>query len=106
MLLDELCTEIDKLQHKNRNVNLANEDEYLTSLLWEELMHCPAIYKNSYNAIPDVVLDIVRMIFKDLITEVVRSELANHSESALPKVLNASILDHTLPSIQYFWHTI
>ncbi|KAL2335434.1 hypothetical protein Fmac_016647 [Flemingia macrophylla] len=79
LLLDELCTEVDKLQHINRNVNLDNEDENLRNLLWEEIMHCPAIYTNSYSAIPDVVLDIERLIFKDLITEVVRSELANHS---------------------------
>ncbi|KAL5148922.1 Protein LONGIFOLIA 1 [Glycine soja] len=79
LLLDELCTEIDKLQHKNTNVNLADENENLTSLLWEELMHCPTIYTNSYSEIPNVVLDIERLIFKDLITEVVRSELANHS---------------------------
>jgi len=79
LLLDELCTEIDKLQHKNRNVNLVNEDENMTSLLWEELMHFPTIYTNSYMEIPNVVLDIERLIFKDLITEVVRSELANRS---------------------------
>ncbi|XP_029125517.1 protein LONGIFOLIA 1 isoform X2 [Cajanus cajan] len=79
LLLDELCTEIDKLQHRNRNVNLDNEDENLANLLWEEIMHCPTIYTKSYSAIPDVVLDIERLIFKDLITEVVRSELANHS---------------------------
>ncbi|KAG4395788.1 hypothetical protein JHK82_052328 [Glycine max] len=79
LLLDELCTEIDKLQHKNTNANLNDEDENLTSLLWEELMHCPTIYTNSYSEIPNVVLDIERLIFKDLITEVVRSGLANHS---------------------------
>ncbi|TKY50175.1 LONGIFOLIA 1 protein [Spatholobus suberectus] len=79
LLLDELCTEIDKLQHRNRNVNLDNEDENLTSPLWEEFMHCPAVYTNGYSAIPNVVLDIERLIFKDLITEVVRSELAKHS---------------------------
>ncbi|CAJ1947132.1 unnamed protein product [Sphenostylis stenocarpa] len=79
LLLDELCTEIDKLQHKNRNVHLVNVDENMTSILWEELMHCPTIYADNYMEIPNVVLDIERLIFKDLITEVVRSELASHS---------------------------
>ncbi|XP_047157315.1 protein LONGIFOLIA 1-like [Vigna umbellata] len=79
LLLDELCIEIDKLQHKNRNDKLINEDENMTSLLWEELMHYPSIYTNSYMEIPNVVLDVERLIFKDLITEVVRSELPNHS---------------------------
>lgn len=78
LLLDELFTEFDKLRQRNRNVNLASEDENWTSLLWEEFMHCPAIYTHSYSATPDVVLDIERLIFKDLITEAVRSELANH----------------------------
>lgn len=79
LLLNELCIEIDKLQQRNRNINLANEDENLTSLLWEEFMQCPATYANSYSELPNVVLDIERLIFKDLITEVVRSELADHS---------------------------
>ncbi|XP_027358257.1 protein LONGIFOLIA 1-like [Abrus precatorius] len=78
-LLDELCTEIDQLQQKSSSVSHANEDENSTNLVWEELMHCPTIYTNSYNAIPNIVLDIERLIFKDLITEVVRGELANHS---------------------------
>ncbi|KAK7266577.1 hypothetical protein RIF29_19226 [Crotalaria pallida] len=77
-LLDELCTEIDQLQHKNRNVSLVDEDEYLTSLLWEDLMHQPTIYTDSNREMPNVVLDIERLIFKDLITEVVRGEVANY----------------------------
>ncbi|XP_014516299.1 protein LONGIFOLIA 1 isoform X1 [Vigna radiata var. radiata] len=80
LLLDELCTEIDKLQPKNRNEKLINEDENMTSLVWEELMHYPSIYTNSYMEIPNVVLDVERLIFKDLITEVVRSELPNHAK--------------------------
>ncbi|KAJ1381951.1 DUF3741-associated sequence motif [Sesbania bispinosa] len=78
-LLDELCTEIDKLQHKNRNVSLVNEDENLESLLWEDLMQHPTICTEYYSEIPNIVLDIERLIFKDLITEVVRGEVANHS---------------------------
>jgi len=77
-LSDMLCTEIDKLQHKNRNVNLANEDEFLTSILLEDLVQHPTTTE-CCNEIPNVVLDIERLIFKDLITEVVRSEVANHS---------------------------
>ncbi|KAJ1382323.1 DUF3741-associated sequence motif [Sesbania bispinosa] len=78
-LLDELCTEIDKLQHKNRNISLANEDENLESLLWEDLMQHPTICTEYNSEIPNIVLDIERLIFKDLITEVVRGEVANNS---------------------------
>lgn len=78
-LLDVLCTEIDKLQHRNRNVILANEDENVTSLLWEDLIHHPTVNTECYNEIPNVVLDIERLIFKDLITEVVRGEVVNNS---------------------------
>lgn len=79
-LLDVLCTKIDKLQHKNRNVGLANEDEDLTSLLWEGLMHQPTVRTECHSEIPNIVLDIERLIFKDLITEVVRGEVANNSD--------------------------
>ncbi|CAJ2665805.1 unnamed protein product [Trifolium pratense] len=72
-LLDMLCTEIDKLQHKNKNVSVANEDEYLTSILLEDLVQHPT-NTECYNEIPNVVLDIERLIFKDLITEIVRTE--------------------------------
>lgn len=71
-LLDDLCTKIDKLQHKNRNLNLAHEDEKLTSLLWEDLTQQPTTCAECFSEIPNVVLDIERLIFKDLITEAVR----------------------------------
>ncbi|MED6220925.1 longifolia [Stylosanthes scabra] len=77
-LLDELCTEIDNLQPKNTNFDLDNEDADLTSLLWGDLMHQPTISTECNTEIPNVVLDIERLIFKDLITEVVRGEVANH----------------------------
>ncbi|XLR63081.1 hypothetical protein S83_013753 [Arachis hypogaea] len=78
-LLDEVCTEIDQLQPQKKNLDLAIEDENLTSLLWGDLnlMHHPTVWTNSSTEIPNVVLDIERLIFKDLITEVVRGELAN-----------------------------
>ncbi|GAU29175.1 hypothetical protein TSUD_275940, partial [Trifolium subterraneum] len=68
-LLDMLCTEIDKLQRKNKNVSVANEDEYLISVLLDDLVQNPT-NTECYNEIPNVVLDIERLIFKDLITEI------------------------------------
>jgi len=70
-LLDELCTEIEQLQPQNGNVSLAREDENLKP------QH--AIWSNCCTEIPNIVLDIERLIFKDLITEVVRGEVAHHS---------------------------
>ncbi|RDX59309.1 Protein LONGIFOLIA 1, partial [Mucuna pruriens] len=69
-LLDELCTEMDQLQPQNRNVSLVHEDE--------TLKHHHAIWTNFCNEIPNIVLDIERLIFKDLVTDVVRGEVANH----------------------------
>ncbi|MED6164516.1 longifolia [Stylosanthes scabra] len=78
-LLHEVCTEISQLQPQKKSLDLAIEDENLTSLLWGDsnLMHHPTVWTNSSTDIPNVVLDIERLIFKDLITEVVRGELAN-----------------------------
>ncbi|CAL5186010.1 unnamed protein product [Lathyrus oleraceus] len=72
-LLDMLCAEINKLQYNNKNIGFANEDEYLTSIVAEDsVQHCTTT--ECCNEIPNLVLDIERLIFKDLITEVVRSE--------------------------------
>ncbi|KAJ1421514.1 DUF3741-associated sequence motif [Sesbania bispinosa] len=79
-LLDELCTEIDQLQPQNRNVSLVGEDENLTSLLCRDLKHHHTIWTNCCIEIPNLVLDIERLIFKDLITEVVTSEVENHPD--------------------------
>lgn len=69
-LLYEICSEVDKLQHKNKNASLITEDE--------NLMHNPTMWTICNSEIPDIVLDIERLIFKDLITEVVRGEAANY----------------------------
>lgn len=57
---------------------MAHDDESLTSLLWGDFMQWPSIWTNGQREIPDIVLDIERLIFKDLITEVVRGEVAPH----------------------------
>ncbi|CAL0299073.1 unnamed protein product [Lupinus luteus] len=79
-LFEEICTEISQLQHKDRKITLANEDEHLTKLVREDLMHQSTICTETRREIPNVVLDIERLIFKDLITEVVRGEVANYPD--------------------------
>ncbi|KAK7340660.1 hypothetical protein VNO77_21369 [Canavalia gladiata] len=69
-LMDELCTEIDQLQPQHRNDSQVHEDEILE--------HHHTNWATCYSEIPNIVLDVERLIFKDLITEVVRGEVANH----------------------------
>lgn len=74
-LLKELFSGIESLQHKSGNgvsdeeddevINIINADVSSRSQEWEE--HC--------HEIPGLVLDIERMIFKDLISEVVNSQV-------------------------------
>ncbi|KAE8021820.1 hypothetical protein FH972_007677 [Carpinus fangiana] len=58
-LLEELCSEVDQLQNINR---------------WEDLMYQLMDWTDCHSEIPGVVLDVERLIFKDLITEIVYSE--------------------------------
>ncbi|KAI4352446.1 hypothetical protein L6164_006696 [Bauhinia variegata] len=77
-LLNEICSEIDQLQRNDKNASLADEDMNLTRLLQGDPILHPTIWTECYSEIPDTVLDIERLIFKDLITETVRDEAANH----------------------------
>ncbi|XP_045794459.1 protein LONGIFOLIA 1-like isoform X2 [Trifolium pratense] len=69
-LFEELCTEIDELQPPNMNDSNVHEDENLTSLLCRDLKNNNTIWTNCGSEKPNIVLDIERSIFKDLITEV------------------------------------
>ncbi|GMN65921.1 hypothetical protein TIFTF001_035001 [Ficus carica] len=67
-LLRELCSEVDRLQGKNSSGSL-NEEDSLESVIcvnWTEYAR----------EIPAMVLDVERLIFKDLITEVASGEAA------------------------------
>lgn len=75
-LLEELCSEVDQLQNNNLNRSLDEEDDSLRSIIWEDLMHRSMDWTDCHSEIPGVVLDIERLIFKDLITEVLYSERA------------------------------
>lgn len=72
-LLEELCSELDQLQNNNLKRSLHEEDDSLESIIWENLMHHSMDW-NCNHEIPNLVLDLERLIFKDLITEVVNSE--------------------------------
>ncbi|KAJ4882753.1 Protein LONGIFOLIA 1 [Raphanus sativus] len=71
-LLESLCSEIDRLQD-NSNCILDEDDE---DLIWEDLQSQGMNWKEIEGETPGLVLDIERLIFKDLISEVVTSEVA------------------------------
>ncbi|CAH8327969.1 unnamed protein product [Eruca vesicaria subsp. sativa] len=71
-LLETLCSEIDRLQD-NSNCILDEDDE---DLIWEDLKGQGMNWKEIEGETPGLVLDIERLIFKDLISEVVTSEIA------------------------------
>lgn len=73
-LLRELCSEVDRLQGNNSSSKLDNEDDSLGSVLCEDMAHWSLNWTECDSEIPEVVLDIERLIFKDLITEVVSGE--------------------------------
>ncbi|CDY26440.1 BnaC09g42280D [Brassica napus] len=72
VLLETLCSEIDRLQD-NSSCILDEDDE---DLIWEDLQGQGMNWKEIEGETPGLVLDIERLIFKDLISEVVTSEVA------------------------------
>ncbi|KAL1205889.1 Protein LONGIFOLIA 1 [Cardamine amara subsp. amara] len=71
-LLQTLCSEIDRLQDNSKCI-LDEDDE---DLIWEDLQSHGMNWKEIEGETPGLVLDIERLIFKDLICEVVTSEVA------------------------------
>ncbi|CAH2072673.1 unnamed protein product [Thlaspi arvense] len=71
-LLETLCSEIDRLQDNSKCI-LDEDDE---DLIWEDLQSQGMNWKEIEGETPGLVLDIERLIFKDLISEVVTSEAA------------------------------
>ncbi|KVH48444.1 protein LONGIFOLIA 2-like [Cynara cardunculus var. scolymus] len=75
-LLKELCSEIDRLQNNSETgiydeddevINIINADVNKRSQAWDE--HCYEV--------PGLVLDIERLIFKDLVSEVVNAQITS-----------------------------
>ncbi|XWS30146.1 hypothetical protein CRYUN_Cryun24cG0092800 [Craigia yunnanensis] len=75
-LVRDLCSDIDKLQTAS-NISLDDEDDCLQSILWGDLMLGSISWTECRSEIPWVVLDVERLIFKDLICEVISGEAAN-----------------------------
>ncbi|KAI5558998.1 hypothetical protein BDE02_17G080000 [Populus trichocarpa] len=89
-LLGDLCSEIDRLQCLH--YLLDDEDDNSRSIQWEDLMHESIHWTACHDEIQGIVLAVERLIFKDLITEVINSEmigrqgrLAGHHRQLFPK---------------------
>ncbi|XWS47918.1 hypothetical protein CRYUN_Cryun13aG0027400 [Craigia yunnanensis] len=73
-LLKEFCLEIEQLQAKKSKCNLEEEEDGLKSILWEDVM-CRSESWTDFNCeISGMVLDVERLVFKDLVDELVIGE--------------------------------
>ncbi|XVF14421.1 hypothetical protein REPUB_Repub09cG0057800 [Reevesia pubescens] len=75
-LVRDLCSEIDKLQTAS-NITSDDEDDSQQSILWGDLTLGSMDWTECKSEMPWVVLDVERMIFKDLICEVISGAAAN-----------------------------
>ncbi|XP_057952139.1 protein LONGIFOLIA 1 isoform X2 [Malania oleifera] len=76
-LLRELCLEIEQLHSMKSECNLEDEADGLKNTLREDITHRSESWTNFCVEIPTVVLDVERSIFKDLVNEIVTSEVAS-----------------------------
>lgn len=76
-LLKELFFEIEQFQAKKLDCGLEDEDDGLKSILWEDVMHRSESWTVFHGEISGAVLDVERLIFKDLIDEIVIGEAAS-----------------------------
>lgn len=78
-LLRDLCLEIEELQvrKKREDVGLEEEDDGFKSILWEEVLNKAESWTDYDGELPGISLEIERLIFKDLVNEVVLGEAAD-----------------------------
>ncbi|XP_056685349.1 protein LONGIFOLIA 1 isoform X2 [Spinacia oleracea] len=77
-LLRELCSEIELLQIKKQDFSPEEEEDVLKCILWEDVMHRSDSWTDFRGEFSNVVLDLERSIFKDLVDEIVIGESARH----------------------------
>lgn len=77
-LLKELCTEIESLQRqatkRSENFLLEEEDDFLKSILAEDVMIRSGNWVDFSGEFSGLVLDVERLVFKDLVSEIVHAE--------------------------------
>ncbi|KAK6913348.1 protein of unknown function DUF4378 [Dillenia turbinata] len=70
-LLRDLCSEVDHLQTKVSGCDL---DDDLKSILWNDMINHSEKWTNFSSGLSGVILDVERLIFKDLISDIVTGE--------------------------------
>ncbi|KAA8541048.1 hypothetical protein F0562_025011 [Nyssa sinensis] len=75
-LLRELCSEIEQLQANKSECSLEDEEDGLKRILWEDVMRRSERWTDFHGEISASVLDVERLIFKDLVDEIVIGEAA------------------------------
>ncbi|KAM1295808.1 hypothetical protein TB1_014944 [Malus domestica] len=83
-LLKELSSDIEQLQAKKPECSLEDEGDGLKNILWEDVMHRSESWTIFHGDISGVVLDVERLIFKDLVNEIVIGEAAAACSRAKP----------------------
>lgn len=76
-LLKELCFEIEQFETKRLGPSLEVEEDGLKNILWEDVMHKSGSWTDFHGEIPGIVLHVEKLIFKDLVDEIVIGEAAN-----------------------------
>ncbi|KAI3976710.1 hypothetical protein MKX01_008568 [Papaver californicum] len=77
-LLKDLCSEIEQLQsNKQVDCSFHEDEDSLITILQDDVMRRSENWTEFPKEVPVVALDIERLIFKDLIDEIVSSEVGN-----------------------------
>ncbi|KAL1216784.1 Protein LONGIFOLIA 2 [Cardamine amara subsp. amara] len=79
-LLKELCLTIETLQKqaskRSENFLLEEEDDFLKSILAEDVMIRSGNWADFNGEISGLVLDVERLLFKDLVNEIIHAEIS------------------------------
>ena len=78
-LLRDLCSEIEQLllvKKKKDDESLDEEDDGLKTILWEEVLRAES-WTDYDHELPVIALEVERLIFKDLVNEVVLGEASD-----------------------------
>ncbi|GMI67724.1 LONGIFOLIA1, TON1 Recruiting Motif 2 [Hibiscus trionum] len=88
-LVRDLCSEIDKLETSS-NI----EDNNLNSIIWGDLAIGSMDWTDCQSEIPWLVLDVERLIFKDLICEVanLQQRRRSHCRQLFPSMISNNVL--------------
>ncbi|KAK9741209.1 hypothetical protein RND81_03G089000 [Saponaria officinalis] len=71
-VLQEICTEINQFQANSSHQGLLDdENDFLAAIIEKDLSHATGNWGNISSEIPRLVLDVERLIFKDLIAELI-----------------------------------